>query len=310
MEVVGPFLLAPLFVLLLIGVPIAFSLGLSSAIFLVIVNIPGLDLVSRPIPMLALATEMFSGINQFALLALPMFILSGELMHRFNIIDNLIWLSRLLIGWTRGGLGHTTILASAMFAFISGSALATAASIGPTMVPTMIRERYPNAYAASLCAAAAMLGPLIPPSTPMIIVGSQLGISIGGMFVGGIVTGLLLTFVLMGLNGVLSRGNNFGEIHKFTGIGPILRGSVKATPALTVPMVLLGGIVFGVFTPTEAGAVTVLYALLLGGGLFSNPDIHARARCAASNDARDRLCPSDRGGRFSVQPHHDLLPRT
>ncbi len=139
MEVVGPFLLAPLFVLLLIGVPIAFSLGLSSAIFLVIVNIPGLDLVSRPIPMLALATEMFSGINQFALLALPMFILSGELMHRFNIIDNLIGLSRLLIGWTRGGLGHTTILASAMFAFISGSALATAASIGPTMVPTMIR---------------------------------------------------------------------------------------------------------------------------------------------------------------------------
>lgn len=268
MEIVGPFLLAPLFVLLIAGVPIAFSLGLSSAFFLVLTAIPGLDLVPRPIPVLTLASEMFTGVNQFALLALPMFVLSGELMHRFNIIDSLIGLSRLLIGWTRGGLGHVTILASAMFAFISGSALATAASIGPTMIPAMVRERYPSAFAASLCAAAAMLGPIIPPSTPMIIVGSQLGISIGGMFVGGIVPGLLLAAVLMGLNAYASRRGAYGEIHRFEGVRPIVRGSVRTLPALTVPMVLLGGIVFGVFTPTEAGAVTVFYALFLGATYF------------------------------------------
>ena len=167
MEVIGLLLLLPLFVLLALGVPIAFSLGLSCAFFLALINIPQLDLVPRAIPMNMMISEMYSGVNQFALLALPLFVLSGELMYRFLIVERLISLARAMVGWVPGGLAHVTIVASAMFAFITGSALATAASIGPTMIPAMIREKYPSDFAAAVVAAAAILGPIIPPSTPM-----------------------------------------------------------------------------------------------------------------------------------------------
>jgi len=264
MEIVALYLLLPLFVLLVLGVPIAISLGLSSAFFLYLMNIPELELAARPIPIMTLVTEMFTGVNQFALLALPMFVLSGELMNRFNIVDRLIDLARYSIGWVRGGMAHVTIAASTMFAFISGSALATAASIGPIMIPAMIKEKYPNAFAAALVAAAAMLGPIIPPSTPMIIVGSQLGISIGGMFAGGILPGLMISAVLMIMSYLIARRRNMGEVHKFEGVPAITRSTFRALPAISVPALLLIGIIGGVFTPTEAGAVTVAYALFLG----------------------------------------------
>jgi tripartite ATP-independent transporter DctM subunit len=264
MEVVGLLLLLPLFVLLALGVPIAFSLGLSCAFFLALINTPGLDLVPRAIPMNMLISEMYSGVNQFALLALPLFVLSGELMYRFLIVERLISLARAMVGWVPGGLAHVTIVASAMFAFITGSALATAASIGPTMIPAMIREKYPSDFAAAVVAAAAILGPIIPPSTPMIIVGSQLGISIGGMFAAGLMPGLLIAAVMMVLAFFTSRRRGYGELHPFQGLRPLARSTLSAVPAMTVPLVLLLGVVGGVFTPTEAGAVTVAYALLLG----------------------------------------------
>jgi C4-dicarboxylate transporter DctM subunit len=262
MDLIAYYLLLPLFVFLVLGVPISVSLGLASAFFLYLTDF--FELVPRPIPIMTLVTEMYTGVNQFALLALPMFILSGELMNRFNIVDRLIDLARFSIGWVRGGMAHVTIAASTMFAFISGSALATAASIGPIMIPTMIREKYPNDFAGALVAAAAMLGPIIPPSTPMIIVGSQLGISIGGLFAAGILPGLMISFAMMVLVYVRARTSNLGEVHRFEGVPAIARGTFRALPAISVPVVLLVGIIGGVFTPTEAGAVTVAYALLLG----------------------------------------------
>lgn len=272
MAVVALFLLLPLFALLALGVPIAFSLGLSCTFFLALINIPALELVPRAIPMNVLISEMYSGINQFALLALPMFVLSGELMYRFLIVERLINLARKMVGWVPGGLAHVTIVASALFAFITGSALATAASIGPTMIPAMIREKYPNDFAAAVVAAAAILGPIIPPSTPMIIVGSQLGISIGGLFAAGVVPGLLIAAAMMVLSFFVSRRRGYGEVRAFEGARPLARSTLRAVPALTVPLVLLGGVVGGVFTPTEAGAVTVFYALLLGFAYFRSAD--------------------------------------
>ena len=268
MEVVALYLLLPLFVLLIVGVPIAFALGLSCAFFLALINLPGLNLVPRAIPMNVLISEMYGGVNQFALLALPMFVLSGELMYRFLIVDSLINLARKLVGWIPGGLAHATIIASALFSFITGSALATAASIGPTMIPAMIREKYPNDFAGALVAAAAILGPIIPPSTPMIIVGSQLGISIGGLFAAGVLPGFLIAFVMMLYAYFVSRRRGFGEVHPFEGMRALRRSVVQSIPAMTVPLVLLVGVVGGVFTPTEAGAVTVLYALVLGLAYF------------------------------------------
>ncbi|TAK81549.1 MAG: TRAP transporter large permease [Betaproteobacteria bacterium] len=272
MEVVALYLLLPLFVLLALGVPIAFGLGLSCAFFLALINIPGLGLVPRAIPMNVLISEMYGGLNQFALLALPMFVLAGELMYRFLIIESLINLARRIVGWVPGGLAHATIIASALFAFITGSALATAASIGPTMIPVMVREKYPNDFAGAVVAAAAILGPIIPPSTPMIIVGSQLGISIGGLFAAGVVPGLLIVAVMMIYTFFVSRRRGYGEVRPFEGARPLARSTLRAVPAMTVPLVLLGGIFGGVFTPTEAGAVTVFYALLLGVTYFRTAD--------------------------------------
>ena len=272
MEVVALYLLLPLSVLLVLGVPIAFSLGLSCAFFLALINIPALELVPRAIPMNVLISEMYGGVSQFALLALPMFVLSGELMYRFLIIDRLIDLARKMVGWVPGGLAHATIAASAMFAFITGSALATAASIGPTMIPAMIREKYPNDFAAAVVAAAAIVGPIIPPSVPMIIIGSQLGISIGGLFAAGVVPGLLMASALMGYTFIVSRRRKYGEIHVFEGARPLARSTLRAVPAMSVPLVLLVGVVGGIFTPTEAGAVTVFYALLLGFSYFRTAD--------------------------------------
>ena len=272
MEVVAFYLLIPLFVLLMLGVPIAFSLGLSCTLFLVLINIPALQLVPRAIPMNVLVSEMYGGVSQFALLALPMFVLSGELMYRFLIIERLIDLSRKMVGWVPGGLAHVTIIASTLFAFITGSALATAASIGPTMIPAMIREKYPSDLAGAVVAAAAILGPIIPPSTPMIIVGSQLGISIGGMFAAGVVPGLLIAAAMMVLVFFMSRRRKYGERRPFQGLRPLAQSTFRAVPAMTVPLVLLVGIVGGVFTPTEAGAITVFYALLLGFAYFRTAD--------------------------------------
>jgi tripartite ATP-independent transporter DctM subunit len=289
MEAVALYLLLPLFILLILGVPIAFALGLSCAFFLALANIPGLNLVARPVPMNVLVSEMYGGLSQFALLALPMFVLSGELMYRFQIVETLVQFARRLAGWVPGGLAHATIIASALFSFITGSALATAASIGPTMIPAMLREKYPNEFAGALVAAAAILGPIIPPSTPMIIVGSQLGISIGGLFAAGVVPGLVIAFVMMVYTFLVSRRRRYGEVRPFEGVRPLGVSALKSLPAMSVPLVLLLGVIGGVFTPTEAGAVTVFYALVLGATFFraANPSriieaLHNTARVTAA----------------------------
>lgn len=264
MDVIGPYLLLPLFIFLCIGVPISFSLGLSSLLFLILLNIPDIGLVARPIPVNLVVNTMFDGVNQFALLALPMFVLSGEIMYRCKIIDDLIFLARSTMGWIRGGMAHVTILACTMFAFISGSALATAAAIGPQMIPAMIKDKYPNDFAGALTAAAALLGPIIPPSVFMILLGSNLGISIGGMFAAGVLPGLLIAGGLITLVYFISRAKGYGVHHPFEGVGSVARAVWRAGPALTAPLFLVVGILGGVFTPTEAGAITVFYSAALG----------------------------------------------
>lgn len=264
MDVVGPYLLLPLFVFLCIGVPIAFSLGLSSLLFLLLLNVPDIGLAARPIPVNLIVNTMFDGVNQFALLALPMFVLSGEIMYRCKIIDDLILLARSTMGWMRGGMGHVTIIACAMFAFISGSALATAAAIGPQMIPAMIKDKYPNDFAGALTSAAALLGPIIPPSVFMILLGSNLGISIGGLFAAGVIPGFLIAGGLITLVYFISRARGYGIQHPFEGFGMVGRAIWRAGPALTAPLFLVVGILGGVFTPTEAGAITVFYSIGLG----------------------------------------------
>ena len=256
MDIVGPWLFLPFLVLLAVGVPIAFSLALACAIFLLFSG--------TRIPTLVLATEIYGAVDSFTLLALPTFVLAGELLNRCDLTEKLITLARQLVGWLRGGLAHVTVVASMFFAGMNGSALADAASIGPIMIPSMVKERYPRAFAGAVVASASVIGAIIPPSIPLVIIGGQLQISIGGLLMGGVIPGILIGLTLMSVCYVIVRMRGYGEVHRFAGIRPLVRSSFEAIPALALPFLILGGMGSGMFSPTESGAVTVLYTIVIG----------------------------------------------
>jgi tripartite ATP-independent transporter DctM subunit len=255
-DLVAPYLFLPFLVLLALGVPIAFSLSLACAFFLA--------LSGTRIPMTVLASEMYGAIDSFALLALPTFVLAGELLNRCELTDKLIEFCRRLVGWIRGGLAHVTITASMLLSGITGSTLSDAATIAPIMIPSMIREKYPREFAGAIVASASVVGAIIPPSIPLVIIGAQLGISIGGLLIGGILPGILVGFVLMIASYLAARWRGFGAVHPFEGFGPLSRSTAVAAPVLAIPVLLLGGMMSGVFSPTEAGTVTVLYTVVAG----------------------------------------------
>ena len=264
MDLVGLFLFAPFLVFLVMGVPIAFSLGLACLVFLLFSG--------THIPTLILVTEMYTAVDSFALLALPMFVLTGELLNRCDLTEKLVEAARLLIGWLKGGLAHVNIVTSMFFAGISGSVLADAASIGPILIPAMIRERYPAAFSAAVTGASSVIGAIIPPSIPLIIVGGQLQISIGGLFAAGVVPGVLVGLFLMIVAYTICATRGYGHVHRFEGVAATSLGTARALPALMIPVLILGGILSGVFTPTEAGAIAVAYTLLVGAFYYRSLD--------------------------------------
>lgn len=249
------YLFLPFGITLLMAVPVVFSLGIACAVFLLFSG--------TRIPPLIIATEMYAAINVVSLLALPMFVLTGELLNRAELTDKLITLARQLVGWIRGGLAHVNIVTSMFFAGISGSVLADAASIGPLLIPAMIRERYPRAFSAAVTASSATIGAIIPPSIPLIIVGGQLQISIGGLFIGGILPGLVTGIFLMIVAYVICVWKGYGDKHAFEGVQATAKHTIRAAPVLIIPIWILGGILGGVFTPTEAGAMAVVYTLAI-----------------------------------------------
>lgn len=261
------YLFLPFLAAILLGVPIAFSIGIGCAFFIAFSG--------TTIPMSVLVTEMASGLDSYALLALPTFVMTGELLNRCGLTDRLIALANSIVGWIRGGLAHVTTVTGMMLATISGSALADAATLGPILIPAMVRERFPPAFAASITAAAACIGAIIPPSVPLVIIGSQLGISIGGLFLAGVIPGLLTGLALMITSYLICRLRGFGTHHRFEGVRPIARNTVRAAPVLLIPVIILGGILGGVFSPTEAGVIAVVYTTILG--MFVLRNLNARA---------------------------------
>lgn len=256
MELILLYLLLPFMILLLLGVPIAFSLTLACSAFLA--------LSGTRIPPMMLANDLYGAVDSYTLLALPTFVMAGELLNRCDLTDKLIDLARLLVGWIRGGLAHVTVVAAMFFAGITGSALADAASIGPIMIPGMIKERYPREIAAAVVASASIIGAIIPPSIPLVIIGGQLEISVGGLLIAGVVPGIMIGLILMGVCYVGARWKGYGAIHHFEGLRPLLDSLIDAGPALVIPSLILGGMMLGIFSPTEAGTVAVLYTLLIG----------------------------------------------
>jgi len=256
------YLVLPFLGSILIGVPVVFAIGIGCFVFLAFSG--------TTIPMLVLVTEMASGLDSYALLALPAFVMTGELLNRCGLTDRLVNLANAAVGWIRGGLAHVTTVTGMLLATISGSALADAATLGPVVIPAMIRERFPPGFAAAITAAAACIGAIIPPSVPLVIIGSQLGMSIGGLFLAGVIPGLLTGIALMITSWLLCRFRGFGAPRPFEGVSALGRHSIRALPALTIPAIILGGILGGVFSPTEAGVIAVIYTTILGRLVYRN----------------------------------------
>lgn len=212
----------------------------------------------------ALPQRIFSQIDVFALMAVPLFILTGEIMNRAGLTRALVDLSMALIGRLRGGLGHVNILTSVFFAGISGSAIADAAALSTTVVPEMTDRGYAPPYAAALTAASSVVGPIIPPSIVLILYGAVMQTSVAALFVAGIVPGLLLAVVLMGVNGFMSRTIDVRPTACDAGLA-LGTATWRALPALSLPVIIIGGIVVGLMTPTESAAVAVVAAIVAGG---------------------------------------------
>ncbi|MEQ6250368.1 TRAP transporter large permease [Sulfitobacter sp. HNIBRBA3233] len=210
-----------------------------------------------------LPQRIFAQLDVFAFMAMPLFILTAEIMTRAGVTRSLIDFALSVVGRFRGGLGHVNILTSVFFAGISGSAIADSAALSRTFVPEMVERGYSPYYAGAITAASSMIGPIIPPSIIMIIYGGLTGASVAALFAAGIVPGILLAVSLMVLNAVLARiGNHPGGVAAdVPAFWPSLR---RAAPALLLPVVILGSLVLGLATPTEGSAIAVLFALIAG----------------------------------------------
>lgn len=253
------FLLVALTVLLLAGVPIAFCLALTATAYLIVYGTAPLNLLSQ---------QMFTAVNSFPLMAIPFFLLSGELMSRSGITLRVVKFCKLLVGRIRGGLAHVSIVASMFFAGVTGSGVADAAAIGSILIPGMIEDGFEREYSGAVTASAAVMGPIIPPSIPMIIYGSIMPVSVGALFAAGFVPGVLIGLGLMTVAYVIARRRNHPRSAEPFSILIFLRRFKDAFLALLMPGIILGGILGGIFTPTEAGAVAVAYALLIGFGVY------------------------------------------
>ncbi len=240
-------------VTLVLGVPIGIALGLSSAVYLFLADI---DLSVVP-------QYMFAGMDSFVLLCIPGFVLAGNLMNGGGITDQIVRFGNSVVGHVRGGLGLANVVGSMIFAGISGTAVAETASIGAVMIPAMKKSGYDAPFAAALTASASTVGPIIPPSVPMIIVGTLTGLSVGKMFLAGAIPGLLLGLGMMVTVVILSRRRGYPK-GAWLGFRHVLVTSKAAFWAILMTAIVLYGIVGGVFTPTEASVVAALYAFVIG----------------------------------------------
>jgi tripartite ATP-independent transporter DctM subunit len=235
------------------GFPLYASMGLAAFAF---VYYSGL-------PPLIVAQKMVQGANSFPIVAAPIFILMGNILTGARINDRIVAFATALVGWLRGGYAHASIIASMIFAGMVGSAVADAAGVGAIEIKSMRRVGYRPETAAAITAAAATIGPIIPPSLPMVIYGVAADVSIGRLFVGGFIPGILMGVSLMAMVAVVAKSEGFAR-QPFAGFKEIWRTFRDGFWALMAPVLLLGGMFSGYFTPTEAAAVAALYALFLG----------------------------------------------
>jgi C4-dicarboxylate transporter, DctM subunit len=253
------------FLLLILGVPVGISLGVASIITL---------LWEGVIPLLVIPQKMFISMNSFTLLAIPFFMLTGVIMDKSGLTQRLVNFADSIIGWTKGGMSYVSVTSGMLMGGISGSAPADTAALSSVMTPSMVKMGYPARFAAALQAASGSIGIIIPPSIPMVVLGGIASISVGKLFLGGIIPGLLIGVLLMVASGIICNKYNYGvsKTNSFS-FSYFLDSFKKAILPLLAPVIIVGGILTGIFTPTESSVIAVVYTLILGMFVYKSINI-------------------------------------
>jgi tripartite ATP-independent transporter DctM subunit len=263
--------LVVLLLLIFVGLPIALSMGATTMVAVAFKRGIG------DIPHTMMAQRMVYGVNSFPLLAIPFFLLVGRLMNIGGITDRIYTFCSVLIGHVRGGLAHVNIMGSMIFAGMTGSAVSDAVGLGQMEIKAMTDQGYDRKFAAATTAASATIGPIIPPSIPMVLYGVLGNVSVGALFIGGIIPGVMMGLFMMVVVATIAKRGGF-PLQKRATVGQIVRGSYRAALPLLSPVILIGGIWSGVFTPTEASVVAVLYSILLGLVIYREMDFSGLLR--------------------------------
>ena len=242
-------------VLLIAGMPVAFVMGFSASLYL---------LFSPQASFLDMAPQkVFAGMDSFVLMCIPFFLLAGEIMTRGKISDRIVDFANLIVGRLRGGLAHVNILASMLFAGITGVALGDIAALGSIFIPAMKKQGYDGPFAAAVTASSSIIGPIIPPSMIIVIYGAVTSVSIGALFAAAIIPGILMGFSQMIIVAYLSKRRNYPKVHIPITPKKLIFGTKDAIVPLMMPAIIIFGILSGVFTPTEAAGMAVLYAFVI-----------------------------------------------
>lgn len=244
-----------LFLMIAIGVPIVFALGIAP--------MGAFILADKEVFLKIIAQRLYTGINQFPLLAIPLFILAGEIMNVGGITQRLVNFANTLVGHLRGGLAHVNIVSSIFFAGLSGSAVADTSALGSMLIPAMEKQGYSRRFAAAVTAASSVIGPIIPPSIIMVIYAYIMQVSVAALFLGGVIPGVLTGIGLMIVTSLIAKKRNYPKAHTRASIKEVGKAGLEAALPLMTPIIILGGILSGIFTPTEAAGAAVIYALVL-----------------------------------------------
>lgn len=243
-----------LFLVFLIGFPIAFSLGIISSV----------QIFMDEYPLIIVVQRMFTGADSIALTAIPLFIFSGNLMYRGGMSKRIVNFADTLLGHFPSGLAMVSILACMFFAAITGSAIAATAAIGGILIPLMVEKGYDKEFCAPLLACGGSIGPIIPPSIPLLVYGTMANVSVGKLFIGGVFPGILMGVGLIIYSYIIGKKRNYIGRTERAKFKDILTSGMKASLSLLMPFIIIGGIMSGVFTPTESAAIAVIYSIVIG----------------------------------------------
>lgn len=259
------------FFLLVLAVPVPFALGLTALLTVA---------ASGTVPLAAVPIRMVNSLDSFLLIAIPFFILSAELLNTSQITTRIFHFAGSLVGHVRGGLGHVNVVASMLFSGMSGSAVADVAGMGAIEIKAMLDARYDRNFVAAVTASSAVIGPIIPPSIPAILYGSIAEVSVGRLFMGGIVPGVLMGVAMMGAVWWVSRRRGYPAGDRVL-LRVVAQRFLAALPSLFAPVLIIGGMMAGIFTPTEASVVAVLYAAALAVLVYREMSLAALVGCLA-----------------------------